>query len=277
MNRGIIITAVTPEQVRTATALAYSIQINNSIPVSLVVPKFAIVKKQFEEPFENIIEFPYKTSEVLRANDWQLYWCTPYDETIFLDCHQLVKMDLENVWEYLSDHYDLYFNTDIKDFKYNPVPNLQHQTYSSYCDKRVYSNFIFWRSNNDTALSYFKVLDPMLRNWRAAFENLVQAQHVPETLDIDMLNSIVLHNLDLIDQVCGYDVAQTTNLSINNQLFSKHIQNNYLEYFNIWNTDTADIKIQNYKASGIIDYDIPEFLTDEIFNANRNVYRYTHK
>lgn len=274
MNSGIVTTAATVDQVRLATCLAYSVGIHNKIPVTLLVPDLNIVADEYEEPFDKIIELPFRShSENLRANDWQLYWASPYEETLFLDCHQLVKCNLETAMDYFSQHYDLYFPTQVRDFKYNIVPNFNHKMYSDYCDIRVYSNAIFFRKDSEIAMNYFKFMDPILKNWRDAFDQLIEKRHDAGVLDIDLLNSIVLHNLDIIDEVQGYPVIKIIDLESANNLFNRHIHESYLEYLNVWVTNIADVKIQNYKSQGLVNYVNPEFITEEIFNANRNTYR----
>jgi hypothetical protein len=51
----------------------------------------------------------------------------------------------------------------------------------------------------------------------------------------------------------------------------------WLNYLNVWSTVGANIKIQNHIVSGILSYNDPEFLTDEIYEHHVEEYRYRTK
>ena len=109
MSNGYVILANTNIEHREAAACAYSIRIHNpDASISMIVPNVNDVAEQYEEPFENIVELPFdKNIQTRRANDWQIYWASPYENTIAVDCKTIVKEDHTSLWDYLIDHYDL--------------------------------------------------------------------------------------------------------------------------------------------------------------------------
>ena len=119
-DRGYIILAMQDYEYEQATALAYSIKIHNpDASVTLVTNYIDRVPKHYEEAFDYIVDMPYPSDEITRVNDWQLYWATPYKHNIVIDCASLVKENHNSIWEYLEDHYDIYFFNQSSNFRGN--------------------------------------------------------------------------------------------------------------------------------------------------------------
>ena len=111
-ENGYVIIAVNPIEFKQAQCCAYSIK--SKMPaasITLVVPDEKKVNKQYLEGFDALVELPFKQHTTRRQNDWQLYWCTPYENTIAIDCKMLVKEDQTSTWEYLVDHHSIAFPT----------------------------------------------------------------------------------------------------------------------------------------------------------------------
>ena len=47
----------------------------------------------------------------------------------------------------------------------------------------------------------------------------------------------------------------------------------WTDRLNIWNSDNAKVKIQNYAVATNLYYGEQEFLTEEIFNGHRDTYK----
>ena len=51
----------------------------------------------------------------------------------------------------------------------------------------------------------------------------------------------------------------------------------WTDKLSVWGTKEAKVKIQNYAVSRLINYNDDNFLTNELFNDQRQYYRYTTK
>ena len=53
--------------------------------------------------------------------------------------------------------------------------------------------------------------------------------------------------------------------------------NKWTDRLNVWNSENAKVKIQNYAVATNLYYGEQEFLTEDIFNGHRDTYRATAK
>jgi hypothetical protein len=279
-NNGYLISAVSNSDVKHAAAAAYSIKIENpQAEIALAIPAALEIPNKYTIPFDYISEFPYESSEDRRANDWQLYWTTPFTYTICVDAYSLVKENHDNTWDYLIDHYNLYFNNSAYNFKNEMISNSLHRKiYEENELIDIRSDIFYFKKDNEEALSYFKLLDPLMRNWRELINNLIPPKFHSGDYDSDLIHSICLC------RTYQYENALSINTSLFNLIDMRDSESRFhkarkgwLNYLNVWSTVGANIKIQNHIVSGILSYNHPEFLTDEIYEHHVEEYRYRTK
>lgn len=268
---------------RQAAACAYSIGINNpGASVSLIVPDIKDVAKQYEEPFDNIIELPFdKTIQTRRANDWQTYWATPYENTIAIDCKTIVKENHSAMWDYLTEHYDLCFTKDIVNYKQEPVTVDSRYQYiaEQYKMQMIYSDMFFFRKEQQIAINYFKLLDPYSREWRSLLNKIFEPHHIPDYYDANIINSIAVNHLDIVEEATPAhpSILQYIDMhTAQETILNKEVES-YLDYINVWSSTNAKLKIQNFAVNTCIAYRHGEFLTDDIYNGQRDYYRLNNK
>lgn len=276
-DRGYITLATTEDEYRQATALAYSIKLHNpNASVALVADYADKVPHHYHQPFDYLIDLPFNVNEITRVNDWQLYWATPYEHSIFIDCASLVKENHDTTWEYLVEHYDLCFNSKLLDFKYNEIEYKKFNPYNEeYLINAVNSNIFYFKHSSELALQYFKLADPYLQNWRDVFRTKFKQQHIPKYYDSDLIHSILL-------QVVEFDFFPLLNSNIlqcidmRTVLFNGSLGSEWKRWtdrLNVWASSGAKIKIQNFAINKTLYYMENEFLTEEIFNEHRDHYR----
>ena len=239
---------------RQAAACAYSIGITNpGASVSLIVPDIKDVAKQYEEPFDNIIELPFdKTIQTRRANDWQTYWATPYENTIAIDCKTIVKENHSAMWDYLTEQYKM---------------------------QMIYSDMFFFRKEQQIAINYFKLLDPYSREWRSLLNKIFEPHHIPDYYDANIINSIAVNHLDIVEEATPAhpSILQYIDMhTAQETILNKEVET-YLDYINVWSSTNAKLKIQNFAVNTCIAYRHGEFLTDDIYNGQRDYYRLNNK
>ena len=102
MSRGYLIYAIDEPYLSQAKVLKKSIGHHTGGDVTIISDNFSYddITKKFEWHKNTF------TSNLL--NLWQLYWATPYDETIVLDADMLFLNDYSYWWDYLSK-FDLLF------------------------------------------------------------------------------------------------------------------------------------------------------------------------
>ena len=274
-DSGYLVFAVNTEQRRQATALAYSLLARTpDIPVSLCVPDVDALETEYEEPFDQVIEFPYDKSEVARLNEWQAIYMTPYTHNIVLDCASIALGDMTNIWRYCTDNHDLCFVSAIKTFRDHTVKTDSRQkNYEHNKIDPVYSNMYYFRKDSQIALDYFKLCDPYFREYPDLYDSVLAKHHIPETFDANLSASISVTHLGIQNEVTPLhpDLFTFTDMVACKQGFSR--DSAWTEYLNTWPSTDGRIKIQNYNVNNLLYYQETDFLTNDIFNEQQNYYR----
>lgn len=277
-NNGYVILASTEEQQRAAALCAYSIKIKNKdASVTMITPSLRSVISDYEEPFDMIVELPFPAEDNLRANDWQLYWATPYENTIAVDCYSIVKEDQSSLWEYLIAHHDFAIPQRGVTFRDEFINRYADPTnvYMIHDFKHVYSN-IFFFNKSEFSLAYFKLMDPYAREWRVALSKSLEAQFVPERYDTDLMHGVIIWHLGIYRDIVPYhnvfkniDMREMTTRYRN----ATKVERGWTEHLNTWISNGAKLKIQNFAIDGILHYADPGFNTAEIYDGHRNYFR----
>jgi len=274
-DRGYIILAMQDFEYEQATALAYSIKLHNKdASVTLVTNYIDRIPKHFEEVFNYLIELPYGSNDITRVNDWQLYWSTPYKNNIVINCASLVKENHNSIWEYLEDHYDIYFFNECNDFRGMPLKNKTFELLKEeYNLKPVYSHMFYFKHDTDISLSFFKLADVFMQNWRDVFAHYFSKAHMFDTYDNDVMYSL-LNTIILFEQPSLHNnIINTINMPATLQSGDIGKWSKWTDRLNTWNSEHAKVKIQNYAVATNLYYGEQEFLTEEIFNGHRDTYK----
>lgn len=98
------------------------------------------------------------------ANDWQVYDCSPYDETIKLEADMYIPNNLDYLWDVLSQR-DVVVCDTIRNFK-GEVSDAR--VYRRFIDDNnlpdVY-NAITYFKKSDTAKQFFDIVRDVFENW----------------------------------------------------------------------------------------------------------------
>lgn len=167
MNRGYIILAQNNGQtdyIKCARALCRSIK--NVMPAEHVTLLTDIPVKNGD--FDNIAIFPYGDKCVgdgwKLANDWQVYWGSPYEHTIKLEADMYLPRAIDWWWDAIK-HRDLVISTTIRDYC-NRVSGARH--YRKIWDKNklpdVYNGLVYFKKSEIAQKFYFWVKH-IFENW----------------------------------------------------------------------------------------------------------------
>lgn len=275
MNKGYVILAGNETEYRQAAASAYSLRIKNpDCSVSIIVPDLRKIRDHWLEPFENAIELPFTPSEISRSNDWQLYWATPYQHTIALDCRTLVKENHDQLWDYLAEHYEICFPTQVTNFDGRRLRYTKTLDYvSEYNLKILNSHMFYFQKDSESALKYFKMSDPYMRNWQTALAKHFAPQHVPVEYQPDVIHSLIAECVGIDAGVYHPDVFTYTDMRVAHRDGAIGRWDRWTDRLNVWASRDGKIKVQNYAVNNTLYYAEDDFLTEEIFNEQRDYYR----
>lgn len=274
-ERGYLIFAVTELELRHAELLAYSIKIKMpSADITLAVPNINTVDKKYLQAFDQITQLPFASAPTAEQTVWQAYWCTPYEYTMVVDAKSIIKTDQTTTWDYLCDHHTVCFAQQVLDYKNNPIHSkYQNILKEEYQLKPVYARQFFFHNSSDDALAYFKLADVYFQNWQQVCNTFLAKQHIPDEFDANLMHTFVANH-------CRADVfALHSNIldyvdmdvSLVNRLLGNHER--WTDKLNIWASENAKLKIQNFAVNNMLYYKEENFLTKELVDDQRNFYR----
>ena len=177
-ERGYIISAIDTETVdylSCAVQLAKSIrQWHPDADISVLT-----VKRCSDPVFDHVISLPYGDLEGY-ANDWQVFYASPYRQTIKLEADMLVTSPIDHWWTML-EHRDVVISTGSRNF-YNQ-PN-QSRFYRKVFDVNqlsdVYNAITYWRLSS-TAKEFWQLVRSIFTNWSRYREIIKFAPDNPDT------------------------------------------------------------------------------------------------
>jgi hypothetical protein len=248
-----------------AYALALSIKINcpdaNVSLVTNVVPP-----DSFKHIYDKIIDIPWNDNREITAfaaeHRWKMYYCTPYEETIVLDADMLVLDDISFYWDFFKN-YNVYYTSNVLDYRGNVIEDkIYRKCFISNHLPNFYSALHYFKKSNE-AKEFYDLVQLITNNWELFYGKFVSLNY-PKLPSMDVTASLAAKILDkeksftLKDSpvtfvhmkplLQGWEVPPTT--------WTERVGS----YFN----DNCELKIGNFKQSGIFHYTEKNFLTDRI-------------
>jgi len=279
MSRGFVILGIDTDsdQIQYGYALALSIKIcDPTAEVCLVVDKDKedLVPKQYFHAFDYITELPFGNTGhddgFHGSNVWQLIHCTPFDETIYLDYDTLfLNVDVDLLWEQF-ENYSIAMPALARTYRNTFVnKSTLFDIEANYQLPALYNQLIYF-TNDDTALEWFKMADPVFQNWREVYNNTFN-EIKPQSFDKNIICNLVTGFLDM-SRDCSIVLNNFYDLHTRSQdLWNNEQSENWSEVLNSWYSDSNGLLIENSLIrSGIVHYRDEQFLTKEIINDLRN-------
>tara|TARA_B100000902_G_scaffold83380_1_gene87975 strand:+ start:4498 stop:5376 length:879 start_codon:yes stop_codon:yes gene_type:complete len=279
MSRGFITLGIDTDEdkIKHCYTLACSLKIiEPTAEICLVVDKgrLDMISDYYSHVFDYIVELPYGNSAYKDGfhgmNLWQLYHCTPFDETIYLDYDTiLVNVDLDTLWELMATN-DISFPGNANNYRgFSANQNLRFEYEIQYKLPKLYYNVIYWKQKSALAIEWFKMADPVLQYWRDVYSK-VFTDKKPQDFEKNVLCNLVTHFLDLELDTRIFLNNHTDLHRFSHGIFDEDVPDRWTEFMNTWVTNHQKIQIENYiLPSGIIHYSDETFLTDEVMHVYR--------
>lgn len=267
-------------QVDSAYALALSIKCVDNRPLALVVDKFDTVPSKYEKAFDFIIELPYGPSDYLTgstlADIWQVYYATPFEQSLYIKSTSLLMNNIDDVWKSLNS-FDLVLPTHTLNMQGNVSEYRNKNTVQERNNLPVYHADVFYFAKSEPALEFFKMCDPVFKNWRELTRKYTGA---PDWFSVDQMFSIVSVMLG-VNPVHYYQHLTYVDTSVDNIIeLDSDIPNDWLDSFNIWFEAARILRINNHRQNNIVVYNHKKFINkenlDELTKRYQDQKRYTN-
>jgi|TARA_B100002019_G_scaffold116402_2_gene100011 hypothetical protein len=269
------------DNIRYCYALACSIKIcDPEASITLIVDKGQLgnVQSFYEHAFDYMIELPYGNSAHKDGfhgmNLWQVFYATPYEETIYVDYDTLfINVDIQTLWDTMASGTGS-ISVPKNAYSYRNFPALpmwRFEYENAYKLPKYWYNLIYFRKSSEVAREWFKMADPVMQNWRDVY-NHVFPNKKPEYFQKNLLGNVITHFVDHTNEI---GVQLNNHYDLHSQSHGafpdpNEIPKNWTDMLNYWVTDKAKIQIENsIISSGIIHYSDETFLSDEVVDVFR--------
>ena len=257
------------KQIKQAVLLASSLRLVDATrEICLLVDKIDDVPQKYEDSFDSIIELPYghyDLTEDIAINIWQIYYCSPFEETMYMDRRTLVTTIMDDIWESVIEN-DYVFNKRTKNYRGEYfVGNEQFFIHNKNNIPNYYTD-VFYFGKNETTQQFFKMLDVVLKEFRRVYLKVVVEKR-PSYFDLNLLINITIKLLGEETRIHGeipYTLIGLDNLILDDQ----DLPPDWVDYLSNWVSDKI-LKIGNHRVSGIVCYNSEKFVTDEILSEYR--------
>jgi hypothetical protein len=184
-ERGVLIVAAntdTVDYVGCAKLLAESIRhYTAETKICLLTDQYAEYKE-----FDYVKTFPFgdqaETKNWKLNNDWQVWWSSPFRQTIKLEADMLITSSIDHWWA-MFEKRDLVISTGCRDF-YNRQSNDRH--YRKIFDANglpdVYNAVTYWRVC-ELSKRFFELVRHIFENWQD-FRSLLKFPDQEATTDV---------------------------------------------------------------------------------------------
>ena len=257
------------KQIKQAVLLASSLRLVDATrEICLVVDNIDDVPQKYENAFDSIVELPYghyDLTEDIAINIWQMYYCSPFEETMYMDRRTLVTTSMDDIWESVIEN-DYVFNKRTKNYRGEYfVGNEQFFIHNKNNIPNYYTD-VFYFGKNETTQQFFKMLDVVLKEFRRVYLKVVVEKR-PSYFDLNLLINITIKLLGEETRIHGeipYTLIGLDNLILDDQ----DLPPDWVDYLSNWVSDKI-LKIGNHRVSGIVCYNSEKFVTDEILSEYR--------
>lgn len=238
-----------------ASKLAETIKIFHPTAKTALVTDINI---QQAENFDYVTHFPYgdkKTSGGAFYNDWQVFYASPFRQTIKLEADMLIVSPIDHLWS-LFQHRDVVISQGATNF-YNQITNARHyrQLFDYNHLPDVYNAVTYWRLC-PLAKQFFTYVQQIFENWLEVKQVL---KYCDEPASTDVVYAIAA-------MLCGVDtVTLPINISPKITHMKRHICGTSGEKWTeelVWERNSQGLKVQTIYQKDFFHYYVKDWLNE---------------
>jgi len=257
-----------------AYALSLSLKLADpGCETCVVVHKFEHVPKRYEGGFDYIVELPFGRTESNHHNMyidfWQLYHCTPFDESMFVDTYTLAIDNIASLWD-VRVFDDIVFATAC-DFRGNITVDVERMETQNRNEIEGFKTGLLYFNKDIKSREFFKMADPFFKNWRDVYRETL-TEFKATDFDFTLMMNMVAASLG--ENYVFPTWFEYTDLEIN-FLYNPEEEEelDWLDSLNLWVTDDVTVKINNHRQTGILHYGSPRVMTADIIKKLNDNFR----
>lgn len=276
MSKGFLVLAQntdTVDYVQQAYALALSIKLSQNDVDKLSLITNDPVPEEYKSAFDQIIPIPYFNKDVNSSfkteHRYQMYYATPYEETIVLDTDMLLLDDISLWWEYCNNH-EIKFCNRIKNHKLETVVDTVHR--KAFVSNKLSSPYfaLHYFKKCDYAREFYKVLEFVCNNWQWCWTKFAP-ENYQDWSSMDLAVAITI-------EILG---AHETVLDVNSPMEFIHMKTplqNWKTGESSWQKSvlynfTGELTVGNIRQQKLFHYVEKDFLSPKIIKKLKELTR----
>jgi hypothetical protein len=269
MNKGFLIFSKdTNEKKFSKCAYALALSIKIHCPESSVSIVTDNIPEEYKYIFDNIIDIPWNDDRNITTfaaeHRWKLYHCTPYDETIVLDSDMLVLDDISFYWNFFKN-YSVYYTTDVINYRGNLVNDIHYRKcFISNNLPNFYSALHYFKKSEESK-EFFNLVEIITNNWELFYGKFVSLNY-PRQPSMDVTASLAAK---ILDKETAFSLKNSPIKFVHMKPLLQEWETPPIlwrdkvgSYFN----ERCELKIGNFKQSGVFHYIEKDFITDQILS-----------
>lgn len=261
------------DYVQQACVCAMSIRATNTDSKICLISNDPVPKK-YQSLFDDIVEIPWgdktrKTSWKV-GNRWKIYHASPYSQTIVLDTDMLVLDDISKWWNFLQKK-ELYYVSRVKTYRGEQfTSDYYRKSFTLHKLPNLYSGFHYFKKS-EFAHNFYNHLELVMNNWELFQGQFAGGKYFQKDCSVDVSSAIVAKILDCSEQITSNtDHPTFVHMKLHGQDWKITPTNRWQDRVGVYLTDDLQLKIGNFRQSGIFHYTEKDFLTDEIIKIYKN-------
>lgn len=182
-------------------------------------------------------------------DDWQVFWASPYRETIKLEADMLATSPIDHWWTWFR-HRDVVISQGCRDFYDQPSACRRYRrTFDANHLPDVYNAITYWRRST-TAKEFFTTVKDIFENW-PQWQALLKFPEEQPTTDVVYAMAAVIVGVDRVTMPPGSGPSIVH--------MKRHIYGGTTEDWTkelIWERVGAELSIQTVRQWGLFHYNI---------------------
>ena len=257
------------DYIRQAYLAAMSIKATNKNSNTCLITNDPVPTK-YKQVFDHVVEIPWgdhaQEENWKVSNRWKIYHAVPYKETLVIDTDMLVLDDLSLWFDFLKT-YDLFYTTNVTTYRGETIPA------DSFYRQRFYKNNLpnlyngcHYFKKSDMAHEFNNWLEIITNNWQQFYKQVDnQFKHLPHpSMDITAsIATMIMDNLHLItNEKTKY--PSFVHMKSRCQNWEEQFAYRWQDRLGVYINDDLQLKIGNYKQSGVFHYTEKDFVTNKL-------------
>ena len=257
------------DYIRQAYLAAMSIKATNDNSSICLITNDPVPTK-YKQVFDHIVEIPWgdhaQEEQWKVSNRWKIYHAVPYNETAVIDTDMLILDDLSLWFDFLKT-YDLFYTTNVTTYRGETVPADSHYRKHFYQNNlpNIYNGFHYFKKC-EIAHEFNNWLEIITNNWQQFYKQVDnQLKHLPHpSMDITAaIATTIMDNMHLItNEKTKY--PSFVHMKPRCQNWQERFAYRWQDRLGVYIDDDLNLKIGNYKQSGVFHYTEKDFVTNKI-------------